>query len=108
MVSSGRLVPARGLTRIIGGLLTTDSIGPQLLKTHLRSASNVDIVCAATKGTFLKTGNSIVCSDSKEAVFSFFYILLDELFKLGTVPAIDIRDYADRSLDSLKLDRGDV
>lgn len=85
-----------------------DSIGPKLLETHLMSASNVDMVCAATKGTFLKTGNSIAHSDEEEAVFSFFYILLDELFKLGTVPAIDIRDYADRSLCSLKLDRGDV
>ena len=108
MVSSGRIVPARGLTRIIGGLLTTDSINPRLLEKHLKFASNVDIVCAATKGTFLKVGNDIARSNADEAVFSFFYILLDELFKLGTVPAIDIRDYADRSLCSLKLDRGDV
>ena len=32
-------------------------------------------------------------------------LLLDELFKLGTVAAIDIRDYADLSLESFEIVR---
>lgn len=108
MYSSGNVVPARDLTKIIGGLLTTDSIDSLTLKNHLCTAPNIDIVCAAAKGTFLKTEDGVVCSSEDEAVFSFFYILLDELFKLGTVGAIDIRDYADKLLKSLKLVRGDI
>lgn len=108
MVSSGKIVPPRKPTKIIGGLLTADSIKPQSLKHHLRTSSYIDIVCAATKGTFLKGENGITCSSEEEAIFSFFYILLDELHKQGTVAAVDIRDYADRSLSSFKLERGDV
>ena len=108
MVSSGKIVPPRELTKIIGGLLTADSIKPQSLKQHLHTSSYIDIVCAATKGTFLKGENGITCSSEEEAIFSFFYILLDELHKQGTVAAVDIRDYADRSLSSFKLERGDV
>lgn len=95
MISSGKAVPARPLTHIIGGLLTTDSIKRADLKKHLSASENVEIICSALGGTIYKNGSGISASNSEEAVFSFFYLLLDELFKLGTVGAIDIRDYAD-------------
>lgn len=107
MISSGKTVPARPLTHIIGGLLTTDSINQVDLKRHLSASDNVEIICSALGGTLYKNCSGISASSSEEALFSFFYLLLDELFKLGTVGAIDIREYADRSLKSFKLQRED-
>ena len=69
------------------------------------SCPNVDIVCAAEDGTLHKCEGEVQASNGDEAVFSFFYLLLDELFKLGTVAAIDIRDYADLSLESFEIVR---
>ena len=42
-------------------------------------------------------------SEPEEAVLAFFYMILDELYKLGTVPAIDIRDYANATLTNVRL-----
>lgn len=108
MISSGERKPARTLPKIIGGLLTTNSISPKTLKSYIPNYNNIDIVCAAKSATFHKRENSVVCSSSDEAIFSFFYLLLDELFKLGTVGAIDIRDYSDSTLKSFTLERGEV
>lgn len=105
MISSGKLVPARSITHIIGGLLTTDSVSQRILKKHLGDATHVDIICSASGGTLHKSGSGISASSAEEALFAFFYLLLDELYKLGTVGAIDIRDYADRSLTSFALKR---
>ncbi len=108
MVASGKIVPPRELTKIIGGLLTTDSIGTKTLKKHIKASGNIDVVCSATTGMFLRTPDGVISSDVEETIPSFFYALLDELHKMGTVPAIDIRDYADRTLKSLRLERGEV
>lgn len=106
MISAGASVPARSLTPIIGGLLTTRSENkPKTIKENMLSCPNVDIVCAAEDGTFHKYEGEVQASDGDEAIFSFFYLLLDELFKLGTVAAIDIRDYADLSLESFEIAR---
>lgn len=108
MIASGKQMDARSLPRIIGGLLATDSVSSETLKSHMLTYENIDIVCAAKAGTFHKRSNNVVGSDKCEALFSFFYLLLDELFKLGTVGAIDIRDYADNTLKSFSLERGDL
>lgn len=107
MISLGKAVSARSLTHIIGGLLTTESINQDDLKKHLSASDNVEIICSALSGTLYKNDSGVSASSPEEAVFSFFYLLLDELFKLGTVGAIDIRDYADRSLKSFKIQRED-
>ena len=88
MVASGKQVPARGLTQIIGGLLVDQFQNK-----------------ADTIKKYHRVDDHIEASNEEEAVFSFFYVLLDELFKLGTVAAIDIRDYADLSLESFKIAR---
>lgn len=105
MISSGKPVPARDLTHIIAGLLTTNSISANSLKEHMRSNRDLDIVCSANGGLFYNTGKDIQQSRIDETIFALFYLLLDELFKVGTVPAIDIRKYADLSLASFKLEK---
>ena len=106
MISAGASVPARSLTPIIGGLLTIRSKSkPETIEKNMFSCPNVDIVCAAEDGTFHKNEGEVQASNGDEAIFSFFYLLLDELFKLGTVAAIDIRDYADLSLESFEIAR---
>lgn len=106
MISSGNPMKARDLPKIIGGLLTTDSISPETVKAHMQNCSHVDILCAAKSGTFHQRKDRVENSSPEEALFSFFYLLLDELFKLGTVGAIDIRDYADGALKTFTLERG--
>lgn len=108
MISSGRRTGARTPPKIIGGLLATGSINSQTLKSYMLNYSNIDIVCAAESATLHKRKSGVICSNKDEAIFSFFYLLLDELFKLGTVGAIDIRDYADSALESFSLERGEV
>lgn len=106
MVASGKQVPARGLTQIIGGLLVDQFQNKaDTIKKYLGSSRNLDVICAARGGTLHRVDDHIEASNEEEAVFSFFYVLLDELFKLGTVAAIDIRDYADLSLESFKIAR---
>lgn len=107
MISSGVPVPARRLTHIIGGLLATESVGQEYLKKYLAASKYVDMICSAAGGTFHKDQSVVSASSGEESLSSFFYLLLDELYKLGTVSAIDIRDYADRSLKSFKLNRKD-
>lgn len=106
MIASGEKIAARELTPIIGGLLVDRFENKaETIKKHLASSRNLAIICAARDGTLHRTGGYIQISNKEEAVFSFFYLILDELFKLGTVAAIDIRDYADLSLESFKLAR---
>lgn len=112
MINAGKPVPPRPLTHIIGGLLTTDNVDNPLsqatIKSHMACSDNIDIICSAHLGAFHRRGagvGSIMASDAEESIFSFFYVILDELFQLGTVAAIDIRDYADKSLKSFKLER---
>ena len=106
MIASGVEVQARSLTSIIGGLLT-DELGCRLetIKKHMAASRNLSIICAAEGGTFHRIKDEVQASSEEEAVFSFFYLFLDELFKLGTVAAIDIRDYADLSLQSFEIAR---
>ena len=74
----------------------------------MSGSRHIDIVCSATSGTFVRRGDDVESSDAAEAITSFFYVMLDELHKVGTVPAIDIREYADLALSSLRLERGEM
>lgn len=107
IISSGQIVEPRNLTRIIGGLLCSDSIKQKSLISAFNEHSELDIVCIPETATlFHCSDGSYVESNGDEALHAFFYLLLDELYKLGTVAAIDIREYADIALDSFKLERG--
>lgn len=105
MVASGKSVGPRELTHIIGGLLAKDSISEKSVREHLEAYDGVDMVCAASAMTaFRRSSGEIEISDEREALPAFFYLLLDELHKLGTVAAIDIREYAALALKSFRLE----
>lgn len=105
MIASGKPVGPRELTHIIGGLLAKDSISEESIREHLETYDGVDIVCAASEMTaFKRSSGEIEISDEREALPAFFYLLLDELHKLGTVAAIDIREYAGLALNSFRLE----
>lgn len=107
IISSGRVIEPRGLTRIIGGLLCSNSVSQKSLISAFNKHPELDIVCIPETTTLFHCSNgSYIESSSDEALYAFFYLLLDELYKLGTVAAIDIREYADVALDSFKLERG--
>lgn len=105
MIASGKPVGPRKLTRIIGGLLAKDSISKESIRGHLKTYDGIDIVCAASELTaFKRSSGEIEISDEREALPAFFYLLLDELHKLGTVAAIDIREYAGLAMRSFRLE----
>ncbi|MCB5953977.1 DUF6602 domain-containing protein [Enterococcus sp. CWB-B31] len=111
MIVAGKQVPARGLTKILGGILSSRTVAIDTLKTNLSEFSSIDLGCAINHFSFLTIKNEdnktidVIKSSADETVLSFFFIILDELYKLGTSPAVDIRDYADFSLDSIQLKR---
>ena len=110
MIVAGNTVKARNLTKIIGGILSSDSISFNSIKSYLSYYPSIDLGCAINHYSFVcikdKNGNflDVKKSNEDEVILSFFFILLDELFKIGTVPAVDIRSYANSSLIGLKLD----
>lgn len=105
MVASGKSVGPRELTHIIGGLLAKDSISEESVREHLDAYDGIDMVCAASAMTaFRRSSGEVEISDEREALPAFFYLLLDELHKLGTVAAIDIREYAALALKSFRLE----
>jgi hypothetical protein len=111
VVNAGRIMPGRPITKIIGGILAIDSVESTTLIKHLETYVHIDVGCAIKKMAFLAKRGSVVdveVSSAEETILSFFYIILDELYKLGTVAGIDIRDYADVTVDSIKLERGDI
>lgn len=112
IIVAGNTVKARELTQIIGGILSYDSIRFNSLKDNLSLYPSIDLGCAINSFSFLtvKDNNEKVLdikkSNEDEVILSFFFIILDELYKIGTVPALDIRSYANSSLEGLKLERG--
>lgn len=111
IVFGGKSMKSRELTKIIGGILAADAVGFETLKIHLSKNKNIDLGCAIKEYSFLAQRDikqnltGCINSSKEEAILSFFYIILDELYKIGTVAALDIRDYADASLTSLQLER---
>ena len=113
MINAGRIVPPRELTHIIGGILAVDSLNSETILEHIQNTPYIDIGCGLRKTSFIvyrDNGGAIVdsqFSNQEESVISFFYMVLDSLYKLGTVAGLDIRDYADATVDSIKISRGE-
>lgn len=107
VLNAGKLCPARELTHIIGGILAVDSIEAKNLKEHLKINKHIDLGCAVKKHSFLVNREenefAVQFASDKETVLAFFYIILDELYKLGTVGGIDIREYAHATLDNFRF-----
>ena len=112
-ISCGKPQPKRELTQILGGILAVDSVKENTLISHLKNYDGLDFGCAINSFTFHARRDSdrkfltMVTSSKNETVLSFFYLILDELYKQGTVGGLDIRDYADVSLEQFKIERGD-
>lgn len=107
MISSGKKLPPRPPTKIIGMILATNmAIKESTLKRYLYKYNNIDISCAINNGTYYlvkddDTNNimNIKNTSGQESVLGLFFYLQNELHKIGTVAAIDIRKYAN-ALDS--------
>lgn len=111
IINAGMSQTPRKLTHIIGGILAVDSVQPETIKQHVKDTPYIDIGCAIKKTSFIvyrESAGAVVdvqCSSQEESILSFFYMILNLLYDLGTVAAIDIRDYSDATVDSIKLVR---
>lgn len=108
MYCAGKEMPPRELTPILGGILAKKiTVSDKTFKNYMESYKNIDLGCIVQGYAFLnfrKNGKvEIQKSSSEETAFAFYYILNNELFKLGTVQAIDIREYAKLSLKSFNF-----
>jgi hypothetical protein len=114
IINAGQQSPARKLPPIIGGILAVDSVEPDTIQEHLKKYSYIDIGCAIKKTSFVccrdndRSFINAQFSQKEESILAFFYIVLDSLYRLGTVAALDIRDYADATVESIKLARDDA
>ena len=87
---------------IIAGILTRevtwrDDLGESFFNVmkNLNDIHRLNIGCCISTGSFYfdKTNNNIEISDKEEILIYFFLKLLNELQKVGTVPAININEY---------------
>jgi hypothetical protein len=101
--AGGKFEP-RPLFPILGGILTYDSewkpsFGEPFLRTldELAVEQKLDIGCAITEGAFeidyLESKAHLSNSDSSLSLVNFFFRLLAKLQNLGTVSAIDYKQY---------------
>lgn len=108
VINAGQPCPPRTLTKILGGILAVDSISIDSIKKQVKKYEHIDIGCSIKKHSFLvnrKEGDiSLRHASGDETVLAFFYFILDELYKLGTVAGIDIRTYANATLNHFKFD----
>ena len=109
---AGKKTEKRNLTHIFGGILAGDSLQPPRVEEYCKQYSFIDFGCAPKAFSFLikrqQASNELVRfvhSNKEEAILAFFYILLNELYEQGTVAGMDIREYADHSMCSMKLER---
>lgn len=113
IVNAGKNTGKRNLTTILGGILAVNSVSEKTIVKHVQEYNNLDFGCAINELTFhvrrdeIRKFLTMVTSDTDETVLAFFYLILDELYKLGTVAGLDIRDYADATLTQFKIERGD-
>ncbi len=124
MINSGRTIPARPLTKIIGGILTsTNSFkNNDTIENHIKKQNNlksIDIGCVADSFSFYvdylgkedenesdfnkryfdfynnRQFNKIIFSNKENSLVSFFLQLSRYLQQaIGTVPAIDLNKYS--------------
>ena len=112
VVNAGVECAPREHIKIIGGILAVDAVNSDTLKTHLKEYTSIDIGCAINEMSFLAKRDKhnvlidFKVSNKEEAIIALFFMILDELYKRGTVVGIDIRDYAYVAVDSIKLDKG--
>ena len=101
--AGGKFEP-RPLFPILGGVLTYDSewkpgLGDSLLRAldELTAEQKLDIGCTITEGAFeveyLGGKTLLTKSDSSLSLVNFFFRLLAKLQNLGTVSAIDYKQY---------------
>ena len=134
MINSGRVCPARPLSPILGGILTSTSsykkhetIEEQL--KNLSGMQSLDLCCCADKysfyieydkgfADFTDTENTAIFEHYKarkvtavnfnkhpeNSVFTFFLQLVQYLKLIGTVPAIDINAYLGTIDESIDMD----
>lgn len=107
VINAGNYCKPRSLTKIIGGILATDSVGLDTIEKYIKKYDKIDIGCAIKMHSFLVNRNendvTLLHASGKETVLAFFYMILDELYRLGTVAGIDIRNYANATLDNFKF-----
>lgn len=125
MINSGKQFPARPLTKIVGGILTSTKSGDRTnndtLIKHTQSQTNlrsIDIGCIADYGSFFvnyspdeeikengqekflefysnRKFKDIHFSRSENSMVTFFMQLTTYLQQaIGTIPAIDLNEYA--------------
>ncbi len=100
IIVAGEERDPRSLTHILGGILATSSaIESETIKKHMKEYPAIDLGCASQDLSFHveRTENEepkLTISSGENVILNFFFLLLDELYKLGTTPAIDIREYA--------------
>lgn len=111
VINAGRFCPPRELTHIIGGILAVDSVRIDSINGYISLFDNIDIGCAIKKHSFLvnreNSNIETTSASGEEIVLAFFYMILDELYKLGTVAGIDIRSYANATLNEYKFNQDD-
>ena len=111
IINAGKETCPRELTHIIGGILAIDSVETDAIRKYITNNHNIDIGCSIKTAAFIvyrdenKNISDVKFSNKEDSILSFFYIILDSLYKLGTVAGIDIRNYSDATIDSLKLSR---
>lgn len=114
IINAGHVQPPRELTDIIGGILAVNSVKNITIERNISRLTHIGIGCAIKKTSFVAYRNKerdiseMRFSNKEESILAFFYIVLDSLYKLGTVAAIDMRNYSDETISSLKLLREDT
>lgn len=96
---AGGTYPARGLPRILGGLLTYESsFSPPISVAAVNAvqatahAGQLDLVCVANKAVIDWDGAKLTTYE-RHPIASFYMLLINRLQKLGSVPAIDYDKY---------------
>ena len=103
--------PAKTLHNIIGGLLTTKTKWKKdiddLIKKYISNQDHddqIDFICCLKNSSFYidysKEDIKLNKSDNDEVLIFFFIELLLKLQEIGTVPAIDLLQYA-KAIDSI-------
>lgn len=105
---AGEKRPKRKLTDILGIILAKETgiKRDATLKKYLEELKNINIVCALDEYTVLcerKEANlEMKKTNENEAILGLYFYLNNELYELGTVAGIDIREYAN-TLDSFNF-----
>ena len=106
VIHAGGKYPARPPLQIMAGIVALGSEWNGLPESSLRSAlsrlskaERLDFGCSLKYGSFspIYVGDTVERIDTSpkdEALISFFLSLVHHLQRLGTVPAIDVREYA--------------